>query len=303
MNDQAPTPERRLDLKLGFACNNRCSFCAQGDKRAECHARPVEDLVAELARARPSATGVVLTGGEPTLFKQLRVVVKAARRLGYRNVQLQTNGRALSSKKLLAALVDAGLTEVSPSLHGASAATHDALTLAPGSFEQSKQGMKNAVEAGLAVVTNTVVTRQNLGELAQIVTLLADLGVRQAQLAFVHPVGTAWSKFDEVVPRLSDCVAPLRAAREVALGRSLALVTEAVPLCFLRDMEELAVEWRIPKTTVADLGGRLDYSEWRVREGKAHGPPCERCSARDRCEGPWREYPQRRGWSEFTPIA
>jgi MoaA/NifB/PqqE/SkfB family radical SAM enzyme len=294
--------EHRLDLKLGFACNNHCLFCAQGEKRGDCDARPVEDLVQELARARPKATGVVLTGGEPTLYKPLRMLVKAARRLGYSNVQLQTNGRALSSPRLLGALVQAGLTEVSPSLHGATAETHDALTLAPGSFAQSTLGMKNAVDAGLPVVTNTVVTQKNLGELAAIVSLLADLGVRHAQLAFVHPVGTAWDEFDQIVPRLSDTVAPIRAARDVARERGVELVTEAVPLCFLPDMQELAVEWRIPDTTVADLGGRLDYSDWRVREGKAHGPPCETCSARGRCEGPWREYPERRGWDEFVPI-
>ena len=295
--------ERRLDLKLGFACNNRCLFCAQGEKRAECDARPVEELVQELQAARPGATGVVLTGGEPTLYKQLRVVVKAARRLGYRSVQLQTNGRALSNLKVLGALVEAGLTEVSPSVHGASAETHDALTLAPGSFLQSTAGARNAVAAGLPVVTNTVITQKNLHELPAIAGLLADLGVREAQLAFVHPVGTACEKFDEIVPRLSDCVEPIRAAREVARERGVSLVTEAVPLCFLPGMQELAVEWRIPETTVADLAGRLDYSSWRVREGKAHGPPCERCSARARCEGPWREYPERRGWDEFVSIA
>jgi len=295
--------ERRLDLKLGFACNNRCVFCAQGEKRSECGARPVEDLVAELDAARDECSGVVLTGGEPTLYPKLRLVVKAARRLGYRHVQLQTNGRALSNLKLLGALVEAGLTEVSPSLHGASAATHDALTLAPGSFAQSTAGMKNAAAAGLPVVTNTVVTQRNLDELPAIVSLLASLGVRNAQLAFVHPVGTAYEKFDEVVPRLSDCVEPLRAARAIALERGVGLVTEAVPLCFLPGMQELAVEWRIPATTVADISGRLDYSTWRVREGKAHGPPCADCSGRSRCEGPWREYPERRGWDEFRPLA
>src|SRR5512141_2983489 len=102
--------ERRLDLKLGFACNNRCVFCAQGEKRRECGARSVEELMGELMEARPAASGVVLTGGEPTAYKQLRVVIKAARRLGYRSVQLQTNGRTLSNVKLLAALVEAGLT-------------------------------------------------------------------------------------------------------------------------------------------------------------------------------------------------
>lgn len=293
---------RRLDLKLGFACNNRCLFCAQGEKRTECAARPPALLLSELRAARPDATGVVLTGGEPTLYKKLLPLVRAARALGFSSVQLQTNGRLLAYRDVLAALVEAGVTEISPSLHGASAAVHDELTRAPGSFAETTRGIANALEAGLPVVTNSVITRRNVELLDELVACLAGLGVRNAQLAFVHPVGTALERFDEIVPRLSELVEPLRRAERVARERGLRLCTEAVPLCFLRGMQELAVEATIPLTTVSDLDGRLDYSEWRVREGKVQGPPCQACSARERCEGPWREYPERYGWSEMLPF-
>lgn len=294
--------ERRLDLKVGFACNNRCLFCAQGDKRSTCGALPPERLAEELVKGRRTAGALVLTGGEPTVHKQLLTLVRLAAKLGYDPIQLQTNGRMLAYGKVLRALVDAGVSEVSPSLHGPDAATHEALTRAQGSFEQSLTGIRNVVAMGIPIVTNSVVTRSNLASLPALVALLGDAGVKNAQLAFVHPVGTAYERFDEVVPELSELEEPLRAAREVARERGMRLVTEAVPLCFLRGMEELAVEARIPLTTVADLEGQLDYSTWRVREGKAHGPPCEQCAARARCEGPWREYPERRGWAEFQPF-
>lgn len=298
----AMTAPRRLDLKLGFACNNRCLFCAQGEKRTEHPALPTERLLQELRSARPEATGLVLTGGEPTLYKPLLAVIKAARLLGYQSIQLQTNGRLLAYTDTLTALVDAGVTEVSPSIHGATPDVHDTLTRSPGSFRDSRAGIKNALAAGLPVVTNSVITRHNVATLDRLVALLAGLGVRRAQLAFVHPVGTAFERFDEVVPYLSELAEPLAAARDVAREHDVELMTEAVPLCVLPGMEELAVETRIPLTTVSDVSGRLDYSEWRVQQGKAHGPPCENCSARGRCEGPWREYPERRGWVELSPI-
>ena len=294
--------ERRLDLKLGFACNNRCLFCAQGEKRTECVARPPEQLLAELRAARPDARGLVLTGGEPTLYKKLVPLVQAASRLGYSSIQLQTNGRMLAYPEVLGALVAAGVTEISPSVHGPNAEVHDALTQAPGSFGETTRGIANAVAAGLQVITNSVITQHNLALLGEMVELLASLGVRAAQLAFVHPVGTALERFDDVVPRLAEVVEPLGRAREVARRCGVRLCTEAIPLCFLRGMEELAVEAHIPLTTVSDLGGRLDYSEWRVERGKAHGPPCDGCAVRERCEGPWREYPERRGWGEMVPL-
>lgn len=293
---------RRLDLKVGFVCNNRCVFCAQGDKREQCGALPPKRLAHELLSGRKGTGSLVLTGGEPTVHKHILNLVRLARELGYAPIQLQTNGRMLSYPKILRALVDAGVTEVSPSLHGATAEVHEALTRAAGSFEQSVNGIRNVVALDLPLITNSVVTRRNLSTLPELVELLAGLGVRHAQLAFVHPVGTAYELFDEVVPHFRDLEGPLAAAWAEARARGIRLVTEAVPLCFLRGMEDLAVEAQIPETTVADLEGGIDYSAWRVREGKTHGPPCEACSARHRCEGPWREYPEKRGWREFSPL-
>ena len=64
-------PARRLDLKVGFACNNRCVFCAQGDKREQLPAVNGRLLLAELLSARAKADSVVFTGGEPTIHKRL----------------------------------------------------------------------------------------------------------------------------------------------------------------------------------------------------------------------------------------
>lgn len=293
----------RADIKVGFACNNHCVFCAQGQKRTACKSIPLDVLRERLALARAQASTVVLTGGEPTLYKHLLALVRAARELGYTRVQIQTNGRMLSYATTLQGLVAAGANEFSPSLHSSTAEIHDALTGAPGSFRQSVEGILNVLRAHQSLVTNSVITRQNLADLPRLVQLLGRMGVRQAQLAFVHPVGTALEQFDTVVPRLPDVVAPLREARQIARRHGLRLMTEAIPWCFLPGMEDLCVEEMIPQTTVVDLNGRVEsYSSWRVTEGKAHGPPCEICMMRPRCEGPWREYPEKHGWSEFLPI-
>ena len=297
------TSAGRADVKVGFACNNRCLFCAQGHKREGCPHVPFEELVARLEAGRATSEELVLTGGEPTLHPDILNLVRKAKELGYRRIQIQTNGRRLGYANFVDALVEAGATEFSPALHGATAEMHEQLTRAPGSFRQTVAGIRNVHARGLPIVTNSVVVRANVAQLPALVDLLGKLGVGQAQLAFVHPVGTAFELFDEVVPRLSDVVGPIRLCRNIALRHGMRLVTEAVPLCFLPGMQELAVEELIPETTVIDLDGQpFDYSKWRPDQGKSHGPPCEGCSARARCEGPWREYPEKYGWGEFRPI-
>ena len=294
----------RTDLKVGFACNNRCVFCAQGEKRGTTRAVPFDELVEHLRRTYQPGTGLVLTGGEPTVRRDLARLVASARSLGYRPIQVQTNGRMLMYRDLVARLCAAGVTEFSPALHGPTAEIHDALTRAPGSFEQTTRGIANAVASGANVVTNTVVARENLGYLVATVEKLHALGCRHQQLALVHPVGTAADLFERVVPRIGEAARAI--AEAVRAGRALGVevVVEAVPPCLLRGVEDAVVEERIPFTTVVDIDGQaFAFSDWRREEGKAKGPPCESCARRESCEGPWREYPQHHGWDEYVPYA
>ena len=299
-----PSARQRTDLKVGFACNNRCVFCAQGDKRSAVAAIDLPELVERLRITFTPGRSLVLTGGEPTLRRDLVELVAAAYRIGYRQIQVQTNGRALAYPSLVARLRRAGVTEFSPALHGPTAELHDALTCAPGSFDQTVAGIANAIASGAGVITNTVVVTANLERLGDTLDRLADLGVGHAQLAMVHPVGTAAHHFDQVVPRLEVAAPAVAAAIRRGRARGLDVVVEAMPACFLPGLEDALVEERIPETTVVDLDGEpFAFSDWRRDTGKAKGPPCGGCARRDRCEGPWREYPEHHGWDAYRPLA
>lgn len=295
----------RVDLKLGFSCNNDCRFCVQGqEKRARYPDRGTAEVRALLEEARRHADELVLTGGEVTIRPDLPEVVAHARKLGFRVIQLQTNGRVLGSPRALARLVEAGITEVSPAVHGPTAEIHDALTRRPGSFRQTVQGIRNARAHGLPVLVNSVITRANHQLLPALADLLVALGVQQFQLAFVHPLGTAAERYEEVVPRLSAVAPHARQAVARGFARGVRAMTEAIPLCFMRGWERFAAEAIIPPTRIVDAAWTVaDYTRLRVEEGKAKGPPCAACARRDVCEGPWREYPAHFGWEEFQPVS
>ncbi len=291
----------RLDLKLTFQCNNRCLFCVQGDKRDHEPDRAHEQARAEIAARRGQCDGIVFTGGEVTLRPDLLELVAYARDLGYRTIQIQSNGRRMSYLPYLDALLDAGANEIAPALHGATSATHDALTRAKGSFVQTVKGIQHARSRGARVILNSVIVRANQSELVAMVRLFHRLGVAQSQFAFVHALGSAAQDFDAVVPRYGEIVPELRAA--LLLGESLGLrmMTEAVPYCLLPGLERFIAEQHMPETAILDGGRVIDsYADYRWSEGKAQGEPCQGCSHRTVCEGPWREYPERFGWAEFA---
>jgi MoaA/NifB/PqqE/SkfB family radical SAM enzyme len=298
-----PASSRRVDLKVGFSCNNRCVFCVQGDKRARHAPRPAEELRRILREESRSADGVVFTGGEPTVRKDLPELVAYARELGYRTIQIQTNGRMFAHRAYVRRLVESGANEFSPALHGHVPALHDFLTSAPGAFAQTVAGIADLKALGQFVLTNTVVTKSNYRHLPDIARLLVSLGVDQLQLAFVHPVGTAGDRFASVVPRMELAAPYLMAALRIGIDAGKRAFTEAVPYCILPEYEGCVVERYIPRTAVYDAETTIaDYTRYRLDEGKKKGPDCPACVHFAECEGPWREYPDRLGWAEFRPV-
>lgn len=297
-----PAGTYKLDLKLGFRCNNKCVFCVQGDKRDHVSDLTTAEAIDRLRTGRERCDGLLLTGGEISIREDVPEIIAAAKALGYTTIQVQTNGRRLAYRSYAQALVDAGATEFNPSLHGHVAALHDGLVGAKGAFVQCVAGIKNVVELGQRVLTQTVITRQNVTYLPQIARLLVSLKVHQVQFAFVHALGTAAETWDDTVPRYRDVQKYLPLALDLVRAARIQTITEAVPFCFLRGREWAAIEPRLPDTTVYDGDIEIgDYDRYRNEAGKAHGPPCQVCTWKEVCEGPWREYPERYGWDEFQP--
>ncbi|MBP5288009.1 MAG: radical SAM protein [Elusimicrobiales bacterium] len=294
----------RVDIKITFKCNNHCDFCAQGNKRDTVTQLTQEQVEKDLLDAASKGSdGVTFTGGEPTLHPQLLDFVKFAREHGYKNIQIQTNGRTFLYRDFLKKLYDAGVTELCPSLHGACAETHEGLTHAKGSFIQTVSGIMNAKKLGMKVITNTVVTTKNYTEFPKMAALFVSLGVSQFQFAFVHIIGTAETNKKWLVPRKTDVLPYIKQGLDIGLRAGLCCYTEAIPFCLMKGYEECVAEQIIPEGPVFDGNVHLEnYSDYRKNIGKAKAPSCEKCIYFSKCEGPWREYPELYGWDEFRPV-
>lgn len=293
----------RSDIKVGFRCNNRCTFCVQGDKRHEFPDKSTDELKRAISEARAWSDGLVLTGGEVTIRKDLAELVRHAHDEGYGVIQIQTNGRMLAVERALDALIDAGATEFAPALHGHTAEIHDGQTRAPGSFKQTVKGIVNVKARGYPVLLNSVITRANAAHLVDMARLFVRLRVDQFQLAFVHGVGAAEADYESVVPRFSEIEDQVAEAIDVARAAGVRCMTEAIPLCFLAGREQYAAEWIIPHTRIVEATWVIpDFTAQRWESGKQRGPACADCYWTGQCEGPWRDYPEHYGWDEFAPV-
>ncbi len=288
---------QRLQLDLGGECNNNCIFCFLGDKSSYANLS-TGSAKRKICEARENgANELVLTGGEPTIRKDLVDIVAYAKGLGYRLIQMQTNARLLCYRDYVDKLVRAGITEFVPAVHGHEAGLHDGLVRVPGAFEQTVKGIKNMVSKGVYMLTDTVIVKQNFKFLPEITEFLFNLGVSQVQLSFVHPIGNAYRNFEDVVPRISDVEAPLKKALKLAEKMEKPITTEGVPLCFLEGFENRAVEYLLPETEFENE----NMSSLRINQEKTKSDECGKCVYFKTCEGIWNEYSEKMGLEELKP--
>lgn len=294
---------KRVDLKTGFLCNNNCLFCVQAHKKGFGN-RTTAALKADLKKARKTGcSGVVFTGGEPTIRPDLTELISEARELGFERIQLQTNARRLSYLPFCREVIAAGANEFSPALHGHIAELHDYLTRAPGSFDQTVRAIRNLRQLGQYIITNTVVVKPNYRHLPELAGLLVSLKADQFQFAFVHAVGNAYDNYDQLMPWISLASPYIRKGLQIGIDSGLKVMAEGMTPCTLRGYEQYCSEGCIPKTEIRDIVDYdPSYENTRKTQGKLKFTQCRKCRYDTVCEGPWKEYPERRGSKEFVPV-
>ncbi|MBW2972343.1 radical SAM protein [Candidatus Woesearchaeota archaeon] len=306
-----------IDLKLGYDCNNNCIHCVIADKREIANKRigttnrTTEQCKAELFESRIAGCyTVILTGGEPTIRKDLLEIVECANGLGY-IISMQTNGRMFFYPEFCELLSPYNIVYVI-ALHGPTAEIHDSITRASGSFEQTVQGIKNLKALHQNVIGKLVIQKNNIPCLEKTVDLFLELGIKTINMAFPHPLGNAKENFQFVVPRYSETRTTLLTlidkVKKVNIGRDdenrIKIIFETLPFCVIEEADEYNHEKICQKTETYIKDLVSSTQKWNVErpKEKTKFPQCEQCAQKNDCEGVWKEYSEEYGGQEFQPL-
>jgi len=277
-------------LRLGFRCNQDCPFCWQGRDWPDAPPGSRDRIDRLVARG---VAQLSITGGEPTLYKELPDLVAHAASRGL-TVGIQTNAIALANPKVLDRLVEAGLGEAFVSFHSADEATSDALTRAPGTWRRTVAGIEACLRAGVRVRLNCVVGTSNVAGLLAHARFARDRFVGLHGVSYSHPnrAFDAAAYASASVP-LDEVAGPLVAAARLLLEAGLAvevLGSCGVPPCVVQDVPEL-------------LGGASAEAFPELdRADRRYGPDCDSCALRPRCLGLRREYHELHGLRGLRPV-
>ena len=293
-----------LSIHLTDVCNSKCTFCIVDSpymKQDTIMRRRISRFLHE--HAGQDYEAVNLHGGEATIRRDFLEILDEIRELGYPTVFLQTNGRKLARMAYAETVVGKGVSLFIVSMHGATAATQDGISLAPGSFDQAVKGIRNVKELGAAVRTNSVVCKDNYTELPEIVDLCMDLGADVVNISALHTSGTALRNFWDVTPRYDDIRPYVIEACERAVARGVALRLEGFPYCAVPGYERFQIDWEDNKFKMLyrsfvmdDYEGHMDDFT-RVKDAR-----CDGCVFTAVCGGVYKEYAELIGWDEFHPV-
>jgi len=167
-------------FELTRRCNLACPMCyirEPASDRGKVHAELPASAWLDLARqaADRGMVFLLLTGGEIFLRRDFFEIYEPLTRLGL-VLALYTNG-TLITPDVADRLAQAPPSRVEITIYGATAATAEAVTGVPGSFNACVAGVEALVSRRISVGLKTTLTRRNAGELDAMRGMARDWGV------------------------------------------------------------------------------------------------------------------------------
>lgn len=291
-------------IKVGYACNENCTFCHTADMR---HIDDSADRIDwKISRAkRLGYTMAVLSGGEPTMRPELLRWARKSAALGL-DFGLVTNGLMLSYPHVVDELVnDCRLRYVYMSMHGGTPKVHGSVVRAD-TFAQAMKAVETLHGRVPDFTVNCVVTTANVKHLRGLVDRLLPFPELCIKFSMTQPKGAANRAFDVIVPDVTACAAQIADAiaygtekRGAAKGPRFA--HDGIPFCLLPGLEDLYDDLKTHRFATMIEVDEDDFVP--VDDvAKIQTDKCGPCALRGACPGLYRGYFEIYGDAALRPV-
>ena len=302
-------------IVAGLSCNSACVMCSVKSHGKNCHNGTTKEIIKDLIKGRKeNYERMEFTGGEPTIRKDIFLLIKQAQNLGYKEIGLNTNGILLGNKSFCEKLVKAGLTNITFSLHAHNKKLHEIITRTPDSFEQTVAGIKNALNyKNLTISVVTVILKLNYQHIFPIGKFIHSLGVSIWDITDLIPDGYAKESYKALCVKrveLSDALYSLTPL----LNDFQAIVFFAFSPCLLPPdiLNNKKVSW-VTALGKLEVEKPITYNQKNFSEDSIEKnltdvqqkkiDICQNCIYADKCAGIWTEYLRLYGDQEIRKLA
>ena len=248
-------PPLAILAELTHRCPLRCPYCSNPVELARARDELSTAEWIDLMR-QAAAIGVLqvhLSGGEPTVRKDLEEIVAAARDLGiYTNL---ITSAVLLDQARVEALAAAGLDHVQISFQDSEPGSADRIGGYAGGHEKKRAVAAWVRAAGLPLTVHLVVHRQNLEHLGAMIEMAASMDARRIEVAHVQYYGWGLVNRAALVPtraQVASADAVVAEARVRLEGR--AVIDYVVPDYYARRPKPCMGGWARQFLTVTPAG-------------------------------------------------
>ncbi len=309
-----PVNDKTLIIITGFACNNNCVMCSLNCSQQGHTNRTTRDILLDIRRAKKeNFERVEFSGGEPSIRKDIFLLLNYAKELSFKEVAMSTNGRIFFYPDMCKKFFKSGLNRVNISLHGHIPKLHNALTRTKNSFEEAIQGIANIKKyPSIYVEINSVISNLNCNYIPEMYTFISNLFINPAWgILDLIPEGNAASVYKSL------SVSLLKLSKQISFLSSR--ITNAChinffdfPLCLFPptmrtspDISLIVAKDRNQKTEQRGYHPtRITHDGYKyIDKYKNQVAICKKCVFKTRCAGIWNSYLSLYGCEEITTLA
>lgn len=298
---QKQPSDKKIVVMTGFSCNSNCSACSTKLMANKHSDRSTQEIKNDLIKGRNQGYEIVdMTGGEPTIRADILELIKFAKRLQYKKVEISTNGRMFSYKSFCQKAIESGLDRVTITINADTERIADAITRTAGSFNQTIQGIKNISQyPQVTIAAATTLTKLNYQRLPQIAKMINDLKMSYWGIADLIPDGNAKKFYKLFSLRMTDIAYHINKIEDFK-ERLTTIIFFDFPLCVfsIRFMNNTKTSFINTENKMEDLrqagydprrfhkDSNQSYNDIYKRKIKA----CNKCEWSKNCAGVWIDY-------------
>lgn len=257
---------------------------------------------------------VTFTSWEPTIHPKIVDMVKLAKDMGYKTIQIISNGRKYKDKNFVLDLIKAWITDFAISVHWYNSILHDSIVRKKWSFQETLQWMIHISQLksdyNIVFNTSTTVIRQNYKDIYRMVYFLEKFPLDSLILNVVIPQEEAIKNKDDILVKYSlmakefEKIVPFQKQfHNIYInGFPYCLWENLNDMLWFREPVQFEQSWemfaRHSENHSLELKWEIDLSmiNWKSKREE-----CKKCMYNSDCEWVWSSYINLFGWYEFAP--
>ena len=274
----------KIIINLTYLCQNNCVFCATWDRYKL--SQNFSQVIAQLLLYYKKWIELLdLDGWEPTLYKELFQVIKIAKKIGYKTINVTSSWRKFNDITYLEGLLKTWVDSLLISIHWSNELVHDEITWKKWSFNETLLWLKNIFKLkdnyNFSFGINITLCKINEHNLEEYLNFIERFEPEVVNIQFLTPFGTA-KNLNWLESNIEkNCI--ILKNKIPWLDYNVQLIN--LPFCYMKGFEEYAV-WDINKMErdmifVGEIPSNL-YNYLSINREKK--PKCNICNYKIICD-------------------